>query len=70
MAKETLQAYKDEFKLGKRGFLDLLSSQSEYFNAKKSLISLEYDIKNLQYKLMFTNGVIDKIFKIDYNKLF
>lgn len=61
-AKETLDAYVEEYQLGRRDLLAILDAQNEYNSALKTLISARYDLPIAQYRVMSsTNNLLRAI---------
>jgi len=61
-AKETLDAYVEEYQLGRRDLLAILDAQNEYNSALKTLISARYDLPIAQYRVMSsTNNLLRTI---------
>ena len=55
-AKETRDAYKEQFNLGKRTLLDVLNTENEYVDAKRSLVRSSYDRQFAEYRIMNAKG--------------
>ncbi|WP_298771461.1 TolC family outer membrane protein [uncultured Shewanella sp.] len=55
-AKETQLAYRQQFNLGQRTLLDLLDTENELFEARKSYLTAEYDEIISQYRLLNATG--------------
>lgn len=51
LSKNTLEAYNEEFLLGRRTIIDLLGAESEYNNAKKGLVSVDYDLLLAKFRV-------------------
>jgi len=56
----TIDLYKQEFDVGSRDLIDLLSAQTEYVSSEKNLISGKYDSKILNFEMMYLTGNIMK----------
>ncbi|HFU76323.1 MAG TPA: hypothetical protein ENK66_08775 [Arcobacter sp.] len=56
----TIDLYKQEFDVGSRDLIDLLSAQTEYVNSEKNLISGKYDSKILNFEMMYLTGNVMK----------
>jgi outer membrane protein, adhesin transport system len=81
LSKKTLDAYNEEFLLGRRTIIDLLGAESEYNGAKKGLAGVEYDLLLAKYRvydgiygltdtLVARKDALDKDVKtVLYNKL-
>ena len=55
-AKETQKAYKQQFNLGQRTLLDLLDTENELFESRKSYLQAEFDEIIAKYRVMNSNG--------------
>ncbi|MBM7071235.1 TolC family outer membrane protein [Shewanella sp. 202IG2-18] len=55
-SKQTQQAYKQQFSLGQRTLLDLLDTENELFESRKSYLQAEYDEIIAKYRVMNSNG--------------
>ncbi len=55
---ETVRAYKQQFTLGQRTLLDVLNTENELFEARKSLISTQYDELFAQYRILNATGTL------------
>ena len=55
---ETVRAYKQQFTLGQRTLLDVLNTENELFEARKSLISTQYDELYAQYRILNATGTL------------
>ena len=53
---ETVQAYKKQFGLGQRTLLDVLNTENELFEARRSYITAEYDALLADYRVMNAMG--------------
>lgn len=49
-------AYRDQFDLGQRTLLDLLTAESEYFEASRALANAQYDLNIAQARLQANTG--------------
>ena len=56
----TIDLYKQEFDVGSRGLIDLLSAQEEYVTSEKNLVTARYDIKLLNFEQMYLSGNVMK----------
>ncbi|MCL6417465.1 TolC family outer membrane protein [Aestuariirhabdus sp. Z084] len=52
----TREAYKKQFKLGKRSLLDLLDTENELFEARRSFVVAETEFVISQYRLLNASG--------------
>lgn len=56
------EAYQKQFDIGQRTLLDLLDTENEYFQAKRSFANAEYDIQNAYARLFAAQGqLVNKI---------
>ena len=55
---ETVRAYKQQFTLGQRTLLDVLNTENELFEARKSLIGTQYDELYAQYRILNATGTL------------
>jgi outer membrane protein, adhesin transport system len=56
------EAYQKQFDIGQRTLLDLLDSENEYFQAKRSYANTEYDLQNAYARLFAAQGqLVSKI---------
>ena len=55
-AKATQKAYKQQFNLGQRTLLDLLDTENELFESRKSYLQAEFDEIIAKYRVMNSNG--------------
>lgn len=62
-ARRTLEAYKEEFNLGKRELLDLLSAESELNEAEKSLTAAKYDLLFSKFRILEGMGLLVEYFE-------
>lgn len=67
-AKETLEAYKDEFRLGKRELINLLDAQNEYFFSVSEYINTQNAYILSQYQMLNNLGILTDIFVNGYAK--
>ncbi|MBO1518546.1 TolC family outer membrane protein [Oceanisphaera pacifica] len=52
----TVDAYKKQFSLGSRTLLDVLNTENELFEARRSYINAEYDQLAAEYRIMNASG--------------
>ena len=57
-SEKTLELYKEEYDLGRRSLLDLLSSQSDVFSARSQIIKAEYDYVLAKYRVLDAMGLL------------
>ncbi len=62
-SKQTLEAYKEEFKIGRRDLISVLDAENEYYTAKKEIVKVERDILYAKYRLLDNMGVLTDSFK-------
>ncbi|MGP7733991.1 TolC family outer membrane protein [Oceanimonas smirnovii] len=53
---DTVDAYKKQFSLGDRTLLDVLNTENELFEARRSYINAEYDQLLAEYRIMNASG--------------
>ncbi len=57
-SKKTLELYKDEYDLGRRSLLDLLSSQNDLINAKTQIVTADYERLFAKYRILDAMGLL------------
>lgn len=57
-AEETMILYKEEYDLGRRTLLDLLTSQNDVINSREQIIKAEYDRLFAKYRILDAMGVL------------
>jgi adhesin transport system outer membrane protein len=57
-SEKTLELYKEEYDLGRRSLLDLLSSQNDVINSRSQIISAEYDLLFAKYRILDAMGLL------------
>jgi len=57
-AVETLTLYEEEYDLGRRSLLDLLSAQNDVINARQQIVSAEYDQLFAKYRILDAMGIL------------
>ena len=57
-SEETLELYKEEYDLGRRSLLDLLSSQNDTINARSQIITAEYALLSAKYRILDAMGLL------------
>ncbi|RLA79174.1 MAG: type I secretion protein TolC [Epsilonproteobacteria bacterium] len=55
---ETLELYKEEYDIGRRTLLDLLSAQNDLINAKSQIIRANYDSLFAKYRILDSMGLL------------
>lgn len=58
-------AYEQQFAVGRRSLLDLLSAENEYFQAQRALINIEADLSTSKLKLLAATGQLTTLFAVD-----
>lgn len=54
----TLELYKEEYDLGRRSLLDLLSAQNDVINSRSQIIGAEYDQLFAKYRILDAMGLL------------
>ena len=57
-SEETLSLYQEEYDIGRRSLLDLLSAQNDVINAKSQIIKAHYDRLFAQYRILDSMGLL------------
>ncbi len=57
-SEKTLELYKEEYDLGRRSLLDLLSSQNDVINSRSQIIKAEYDQLLARYRILDAMGLL------------
>lgn len=57
-AEKTLELYKEEYDLGRRSLLDLLSAQNDVISSRSQIIQAEYDLLLAQYRILDAMGLL------------
>jgi len=57
-SEKTLDLYKEEYDLGRRSLLDLLSSQNDVINARSQIITAEYALLLAKYRILDAMGLL------------
>ena len=57
-SEKTLELYKEEYDLGRRSLLDLLSSQNDVINARSQIITAEYEELFAKYRILDAMGLL------------
>ncbi len=57
-AEKTLELYKEEYDLGRRSLLDLLTSQNDVINSRSQIIKAEYALLNAKYRILDALGLL------------
>lgn len=65
---ETLNSYKEEFKIGRRDLINVLDAENEYYNARKEIKSAQKDLTYAKYRLLDNMGLLTDSFKTGFGK--
>lgn len=65
-SKETLDAYQQEFMIGRRDLLNLLDAEGEYYSARQALVEAEMMLIYAKYRLLDNMGVLANYFEPDF----
>jgi adhesin transport system outer membrane protein len=65
-SKKTLDAYQQEFAIGKRDLINLLDAEGEYNSARQALVEAEATLLYAKYRLLDNMGVLTDYFEPDY----
>ena len=57
-SEKTLELYKEEYDLGRRSLLDLLSAQNDVINSRSQIIKAEYDLLFSKYRILDAMGLL------------
>ena len=57
-SEKTLELYKEEYDLGRRSLLDLLSAQNDVINSRSQIITAEYDHMYAKYRILDAMGLL------------
>jgi len=57
-SEKTLELYKEEYDLGRRSLLDLLSAQNDVINSRSQIITAEYDMLFAKYRILDAMGLL------------
>ena len=69
-AKETLEAYQQEFSIGKRNLINVLDAEGEYYTARKALVEAEATLNYARYRLLDNMGILTDYFKPNFAKIY
>lgn len=58
-------AYEQQFSIGRRSLLDLLSAEDEFYQAQRALINIEADLSVSKLKLLATTGQLVQLFGVE-----
>jgi adhesin transport system outer membrane protein len=62
--KKTLDAYNEEFNLGRRTLLDVLDVENEFYTSRKEYVSALYDAKLANYRVIENVGNLPKMISV------
>ncbi|PLX68840.1 MAG: hypothetical protein C0602_08325 [Denitrovibrio sp.] len=65
LTEKTLDAFKQEYELGRRTLLELLDMENEYQRALEALTESKYTSMIAHYRVMFVTGVLLQKYKMD-----
>ncbi|MFK5936893.1 MAG: TolC family outer membrane protein [Sulfurimonas sp.] len=57
-SEKTLELYKEEYDLGRRSLLDLLTAQNDVINSRSQIITAEYDLLFAKYRILDAMGLL------------
>lgn len=57
-SEETLELYKEEYDLGKRTLLDLLTAQNDVINSRSQIITAQYELLFSKYRILDAMGLL------------
>lgn len=57
-SEETVSLYKQEYDLGRRTLLDLLTAQNDFMNAKTQIVTAKYDLLSAKYRILDAMGLL------------
>ena len=57
-SEDTLNLYKEEYVIGRRTLLDLLSAQNDFINAKSQIVHATYDCLFAKYRILDSMGLL------------
>ncbi|MBN2815579.1 MAG: TolC family outer membrane protein [Campylobacterales bacterium] len=58
LSEKTLELFKEEYDLGRRSLLDLLSAQNDVINSRSQIITAEYDKLFAQFRILDAMGLL------------
>ena len=67
-AKATLDAYQDEFRIGRRDLINLLDAENEYNTALKEIATTETALSYAKYRLLDNMGMVSDSFEPGFAK--
>ncbi|MGY0218537.1 TolC family outer membrane protein [Endozoicomonadaceae bacterium StTr2] len=63
----TVDAYREQFNIGKRTLLDLLDSENELFQSQRTFITAQYDLAEARFRILAHIGMLLKTMKLETN---
>ncbi len=57
-SEETLNLYKEEYDIGRRNLLDLLSAQNDFINSKSQIVKANYEALLAKYRILNSMGLL------------
>jgi len=57
-SEKTLELYKEEYDLGRRSLLDLLSAQNDVINSRSQIVTATYDLLFAKYRILDAMGLL------------
>ncbi len=66
---QTLKLYEQEYSLGRRTLLDLLSAQNDLINSRKQIITAQYELIFSKYRILDAMGIMVSTILGDNSKL-
>ena len=67
-SKNTLDSYRDEFRIGRRDLINLLDAESEYNNALTEMVNSSNALLYAKYRLLDNMGMITDSFEPGFAK--
>lgn len=67
-SQETLNSYKEEFKIGRRDLINVLDAENEYYNARKEMTTAQKDLVYAKYRILDNMGLLTDSFKAGFGK--
>ncbi|MFL1706770.1 TolC family protein [Campylobacter sp. MOP7] len=67
-AKQTLDSYRDEFRIGRRDLINLLDAESEYNNALEEIVNTKSALLYSKYRLLDNMGMLTDSFEPGFAK--
>lgn len=67
-SQDTLNSYKEEFKIGRRDLINVLDAENEYYNARKEMATTQRDLAYSKYRLLDNMGLLTDSFRAGFGK--